>query len=344
MVGVERKPIRIYLDQADWSYLQRGRFSDVESSLRSLAEQKRIAIYISDEHLTESAGRKRRLELHLDYIRSFPNTYLITTSVEELLTQSVEEMRRSVVDENYRPSWSMKTLSLQEVTPAELLRRSRELGAQRGVWKVRAGLKRRSREARGKPTKVEIVRDERFIAAMLRGDRETSRKFLQSAQDESLSWWQNAVITAMGCFGTVMRRFVYAAPLDKSFGPIFQLGVVSQLKPVLWRDEEQMRSIYRKYKDDRAFARVALPLACRCALIREIHYNSQYKYQPSDEIDQRHAVFAFLVDLFTCDKRNVSPLQKTMRTGGFDIAIMIVEQLNKTLKEIQKRLEKPIAE
>lgn len=338
------RPVRVYLDQADWSYLQDGRFPEAEKNIRRYAEEGRLLLLISNEHLIETAELSNGLRKRIDYIRNFPNTYLIRNSSANVLKQSAASLVQFALDDSCRFTLSISMKPLKDFSLEDLVDTiPREFGIIHGLRSFSSRMTKLSRSARPeKMSKADLIRDERFISAMLRGDKATCKQHISDIHEGKATPFQQLVtdtsLEAGRQLGTLLDRIGCRTVMDKTMDPVFHACVMPHLDSEVRNNKEQLRQIFEIYQDQKAFARKSPPLAMRCAVYRAIHYNSLYRYKPSDETDQQHILFAVFADVFTCDKRNVSMLLDVLKTAvTIDISIVRTGQLDGVVQAIFKK-------
>src|SRR5262245_4956886 len=79
------KPVYIYLDQSDWSYLQAGDAPSELDRLIKLALSGRTRFIVSLAHFVENAGLSVGYRERNGFLRGFPALYVINDSPIEVL-------------------------------------------------------------------------------------------------------------------------------------------------------------------------------------------------------------------------------------------------------------------
>ena len=101
----EKKPVIVYLDQADWSHLRRGGYPEEESKLRRLGELGHAIYVISPVHLIETANNTDHLEESVRFLYEFPGACITFNSPYVLMQDNIYNLIDYVTDNcsSFRP-------------------------------------------------------------------------------------------------------------------------------------------------------------------------------------------------------------------------------------------------
>ena len=334
-------PVKVYLDQGDWSNLQDGVAGAAECRLRQLGREQKAVFLVSAAHFIETGKLKSGFKSRVAYLHGFPGTVwmkevagkkILKLSVQRLLDEAegrlpdpmhfeADPLGREDFQKTANfiklASWGLR-LPLLMMTTAE-----------------RMGRKARYAKL---SKKKDLEAQNRYTATVLFGDTAAWRDQL-SKRGMTLGPISNLfletihpVMTRMGAW--FQRRGV--VPLDgKRLDPIFASCVVPHLSREVALAPDRMDSLMRIWKDQQARARVAPSLACVASVDEYIHYLSDYEFKESDIWDMMHVAFAPLVDIFTCDKRNVRPVERTLKLGGISTQVFRTRRLDEVADAVE---------
>lgn len=133
----------------------------------------------------------------------------------------------------------------------------------------------------------------------------------------------------------IKRRNWYPA-MDRS-NPAFQRRVAIALPAEIKSSHERMR-VLRTAWEQPARAKRAPSLSIAVALEENNYRQTAAKYDLSVEVDLMHAVFAPVVAVFTCDKRNYPHVARVVTAAELPTAILRTGNLPAVINEIEKRL------
>lgn len=160
----------IYLDSADWSYLQEGRASEAEAKLRCLASDSEIALFISWEHMAEMAGLKNGLFDRLKFIKGFPNSHVFQSPSDSLLSSEVRSLACAVRKQPL-PHAPLNAGRISEAGDAVLEKILKFYGRPvRHVNRMMSEIAKIGRASNDARTAVELASRRRIVAQILRGE------------------------------------------------------------------------------------------------------------------------------------------------------------------------------
>jgi hypothetical protein len=256
---------------------------------------------------------------------------------------------------------------LSAIPEVQIINETVMTGALAGIHKISANTRRTSRAADAGKTKAQLAAEERSTAALLRGEEDNFRKYMQYARtydrfankgrlyriagrlEELIEQYgprlgilrpieERRYRTAMAggrLIGWIGERIGLVGPVSKRIDPVFTDVVLSSLPGEIRRDRARMDRIHKFWSNPMKRTRTVAPLACRAAVVESIHYNPAYRYQDSDEPDKEHVVFAPLVDIFTCDKRNVGPLRGVLDKTDTSTAVIRTGRLDEVVEAVE---------
>jgi hypothetical protein len=347
-------PINIYLDTADWSYLQTGKSTSAESVLRELAADGLINLLVSDEHLIEVAGlTDTDQEKRLEYFRSFPNALRILTTADQLLRADALRLAETVAGRE-APLLQLSATPISQIPLSNLLDEMQELALMRNAYYESAELINNGRKTSQHRSRQDVRSTDKMIKALASGDtRETIRQLVLSGQlqndktdeaEQRLNVWIEALrtgdieslanqineqIQASGqeigddwpgaeVFGTWLAQCDFTFV---TFGAVFQRSVLIYLPETVRQDGKLLAAVAKAW-EKRTVRAIVPTLLARAALIESIHYQPERDYVGSEPIDQLHVVYAPFAMVITCDQRNEGPLRQAL--GILDVAPMIL--------------------
>ena len=92
----------VFLDTADWSYVESGRDPSAIAALRALADAGAIKFVVTQDHLVEVAGLRQGLRRRLAFMREFPGTLLFAFSGSQLLRLAAFEFALNALGDEQR--------------------------------------------------------------------------------------------------------------------------------------------------------------------------------------------------------------------------------------------------
>jgi len=258
-------PLRVYLDQADWSYLASGRFHEEELRLRDFANEGRVSFFLSFEHLVETAGLRTGLEERMDFLRKFPGIFFLDTTSDKILAHSAESLV-SFAKKN-RPNAPM---------PIKLRQLSLIPSEQISALLLKARLTRRlvlsgksaetsSRKARPRKKKDQL-KEEKMLAQFVHEDWESYRKYL--INDVGINRFHLLIPRLLMAVSGALRRLfvdrfgVFSHSISR-IDPIFLGSVFSYLPSEVRADSDLQKRCYEIWSNKKKRFLCAVSLACR---------------------------------------------------------------------------------
>lgn len=311
-------PTTVYLDTADWAYLEEGKAPDVVTFLSELGETGAAVFVVSHEHWVEVAGLSHGLARRLDFIRRFPGTQRVVGSTNGLLAFDAQQLVRAVSGRGAAGA-SLPLEPLAGVPLSELRRWVEHFGRfVRAVDKHSTSLQR-SRRALGDARTAKAIRAEhRNLGAFLRGDAEGVVRHLARGgrvPGRAQNWLLRKSVSLVGRVAGELHRRGRLPFAELTYDPVFSATVVPLLESAARTNPEVLDAIYAYWRT-RGNRSVAPSLACQAALAERLEMQPDLRLLKSEAADARHAAYAPLVDLFTCDKRNRDPLRKALAEIG----------------------------
>jgi len=337
-------PVMVYLDQADWAYLQEGMADEAERKLRKLGEEGKTMFLVTYEHLYETGKLKLGYSARIQYLCGFPRTVWAQDQIsKEILGLSV----RGFIDEAIGQSRTHAVLNIVPLKDVNLLlmklvAKAFYLVSKPAIW-LRTALEQRVRRARvGRTKKMQMIH-ERYEAALFRGDiresfQELERMGLKVNPFRGKTVEILSPLIARGASWFRLRGKL--APDGKRFDHIFNSNVMPHLPSAILTNSEQRDAVMKTWKNPEQRANVAPSLACVTAVEEAVHYSTNYNYQESDTLDSMHVTYAPMVDIFTCDKRTFAPLKKAIKQGGFPTKVLRTGRLEAVVEAVEEVFKK----
>ena len=334
--------VHVYLDQADWSYLEDGRAADAERELRELAEDHPLLFLISMEHFVETGGLNVGVAKRLSYLKSFPGTMWVATEGTTLVKNSADALVDMALRGRERAPlelqlWPLENLSLAElenmVNVARLMRVAYSMGAKAETHarSTRKGMKKRTLQSQ-----------EKYVGHFIDGNWGKVRKHLEKKGIGGVRQWPGRLLMWLtsGAFSYAKRKGLWGIT-GARYDPVFNTWVYMHIDRDIRRNADHLTAIRKVWKDEKQRCSVAPELSCAVSIVESVFWNSARTYSISEEIDPFHAAHAPLVDIFTCDKRNEQPLRRVFRSGGLRTVLLRTKHLFDVIREIRIALGFP---
>ncbi len=281
----------VYLDSADWAYLEEGRAPGLEKELRHRAEAGELAFLLSHEHWVEVAGLGVGRERRLRFLCEFPGTYRLTAATDELLRFEARQLVALARGEQPSPV----VLPLEELDAASYASVEpwvSEYGAViRDNDRRVVSVKRYSRKIAPARDAKSVRRYNRKIGAFLRGVTDEVVRRLRAdgeLKGQIHEWILKRFVPRMGrTVKFLQRRWITYFP-NLRFDPVFASTVIPCFPDEVRRDAELIGTIYEAWrrKENRKFAPA---LACAVALGERLEMQPDIELKESDLADARHA-------------------------------------------------------
>ena len=114
------RSIRVYLDQADWSYLQDGMAPEAEARLRDAGSRGRATYFISWTHFAENSQLTEGLASRLSFLRSFPGVQRVEVPAQTLVSYHAQVLVDVAEGRPQRPP-AFQATPLNAVSETQLL-------------------------------------------------------------------------------------------------------------------------------------------------------------------------------------------------------------------------------
>ncbi len=326
----------VYLDTADWSYLESGKAAVAETQLRELGRVGKIALIVSLDHFVEASGLTRGRWSRVHYMHDFPGTLWLACSGYQITDLAIQLFAARCLDlgpirQQFLGGW-LAHRDVQEFE--EVVRNASKLRRVFGVYARAAAFSNTAaRTAHDRKT------NDRLLTMVRKGDRVGFRKCVAKS-GVTLPGWRGQMqrlaehILFAGATWARRRGLVSALPRADWH---FERCVGSRLPPSIRGSRETMLRLHAVWSDETRRAEASAALACVAALdLRQIATTNPEKMM-SSEIDKLHAAFAPLTDVFTCDKRNQPTLAavlakarhptRVLRTGHLDEVADLVSNM-----------------
>jgi hypothetical protein len=294
----------IYLDTADWAYLEAGRAPAEEAALRDLGRTG-VQFVVSFDHIVELAGLESGLISRFEFLRTFPGTLLYKCSGEQLIALYARSFTAQVLGFDIQPQEFLAT-PMNMLSVADLRVMMPRLRVLRAAQRMYATLisgaapigLRQNKKERDQKAKIrrlarsgsspeelhEYLRDKSLLKP---GMRAVAQRFAASVLCSVAQWGIAHGIASMA-----------PAP-DEEFEKIIGVGLTRKIRS----STDAMKALHAAWSDTGSLISKSPGLACIAGIRRELAPTKDVQKISSTEIDIRHVAFAPQVDVFTCDKR-----------------------------------------
>ena len=98
--------------------------------------------------------------------------------------------------------------------------------------------------------------------------------------------------------------------------PLLRSHVAAHFPKDVPNQVSALRELRVLRRDHDRWCRTAPELACSLAVRETLQNDLRRTYSSSDDLDASHALYAPIVDIFTCDKRNAEPIRRVLAKAG----------------------------
>lgn len=304
----------VFLDTADWSYLESGKETSAAESLRALADAGEISFVVTFDHIVEAGGLRTGLRPRLAFMREFPGTVLFAVSGAQLLRLAAHDFALTALQEQPASEpfecFAMPDKSIDELV--ELVRQTRPL---RLAHRLSAHITSRTNASAPVKTREEGDAQEKLQRLARLGDRKSFEAYL-SKKAPRLGGFKGYLQRAatpllIPLYDWASSRGILARAKHADF--LFDELVTSVLPPKFSTDEKLIGGLAKLWVQPEALALMSPSLACVKAIAKAQSPALDVQKIESTAHDKHHATFAPLVDVFTCDKRNQPLIAQTLK-------------------------------
>lgn len=304
----------VFLDTADWSYMEDGRQPEAAAKLRDLCASGRARILITLDHLLEIGGLKSGLASRLRFMHDFPGTVLLPVGGSQVTKLAAYAFAIAALGGEMEPQAlrckDLSTETIESLTEVVEQTRSLHLAQRLQAWAVSATFSDRKKlskedgEVHSKLHRLARKGDRQQLMDYLRKRRPLRglRAIVQDVAGRALfeiyRWGDE-------------RGILSAAVKNNDF--LFDELVSGALPRQLSSDPKIMRLLFETWARPDALALHSPSLACVAAIARGASPTKKTQKIRSTENDKRHAAFAPLADVFTCDRRVHPIISRTLK-------------------------------
>jgi len=335
----DESPRRVYLDTADWSYLEEGRDPESERVLRDLGEVGDACFVVTFDHLVEISGLESGRGSRVAYLQNFPGTVLLSVSGIQVLSTSTrnfvaQSLGLSTVTLDL-PTQRMRDLSvaslLDEIDKFRMWREVQGIGARLETSSM-VGTTKKKRES--KNSLMRVAR--KGSVAMLREHIMREETFRPGIRGLVQVGAMHALVKLQGW----MAQNGIGIPATRR-EQAFERLIVPSLPREIRRSSTAMSTLRTSWKNEAATADVSPAVACSAAI--EVASNPSkdpVKFR-SSENDKHHAAFAAMMHVFTCDKRVQPSVDSTLRAGRRAVRVIRTQRLHEVVAAVRESLRQP---
>ncbi len=317
----------VYLDTADWSYLESGKCPQADACLRAAGERGDVAYLVSVEHFVEISGLNDGLERRIDYLRKFPATMWVGIGGSDILEFEAKALAAKALGTeppmtDCPTGWMVNEPDRKLQSAIAMARRAR------GLYSLYARAEAAARRARAPDTHQQV---EKLFGFLVRGDfRGLDR------------WMDKRGLKQPGLRGSAQRLLLRGVEKGLAFAqalelypavdrsdPSFDRVVASKLPRAVRRSRPAMTKIQRAWREQTERVRHVPSLSVVAALEMATYRQLASKYDASVEVDKMHAAFSPLCSVFTCDKRNLATIRSILESAGRDTKVLNTGRLIK---------------
>lgn len=312
----------IFLDTADWSYMEDGRQPEAAAELRALCADGRARILVTADHLLEIGGLTSGRSSRLRFMHSFPGTVLLPVGGSQVTKLAAYDFAFAALDGDMEP----QALRCQEMSasPIETLTKAVEqtwvldLAQRFQAWATSASFSDRK-----KSSKQDVEMHSKMHRLARKGDTQEVMDYLRKRRPLSglRGIVQNVAgraLVALYQWGNDRGILSVAAKNDFLFDELVSGALPRQLSS----NPQIMGLLFELWSRPDALALHSPSLACVAAIARRSSPTRKTQKIRSTENDKRHAAFAPLVDVFTCDRRVQPIISQTLKVARSQTAVL----------------------
>lgn len=318
----------VYLDTADWSYLETGRYEDATKELRKLGHEGRVTYVITLDHILECVGLTSGRGRRLDFMRTFPGTVLLKLTGAQVLKWDVLGLASMLLDQpevtkavECTPMCEHALDELLDIAKAlRPLHFAHDLSARASVVGSSARGKE-SRQVRQQMTRLHRLAREGDIAQAIAHVEKVNR-------DKSWLRRKGGVLAARGLvrfYAWMRERGLTSAASDGDF--LFDTLVTAALGPELAKIDGVMRGMKALWKDRQSLSVLSPSLAVTRAICERAPPSKDPAKVRSTEVDRQHACFAPLMDVFSCDRRTYDAIHALLVRAEIPVTVIRTQSL-----------------
>lgn len=317
----------VFLDTADWSYLEAGQDHKAGEKLRALGESGDATFVVTMDHLVEAVGLRTGLRHRLAFMRAFPGTVLFHFGGAQLLRLAVLELAAMLVQSG-ESEHEFRCQSLSDHSLDELESITKGLRGLRWAVDLSAFATARAAPVGVKLPPAQRATDAKIHRLAREGDRFALADYLRRTTGGGSS---ARVIQRLASRGLValyafaLRRGLISEAAGGDL--LFDQLVTAALPTEFAANDELMRGMKSLWSDPDLLAFSSTSLAC-VKDIEEARTPTRDRAKiRSTYVDRHHACFAPLMDVFTCDKRIHRIVERAVGRSESSVAVVRTRSL-----------------
>jgi len=294
---------------------------------------------VTFEHFYETGILMEGYEDRIEYLHGFPGTVWSQINSITLVKHSVLWL----LDASGGPPVDPLSLDFTPLVWKDLLEVEKEIKGYSSILEpilaTMAVAEQMSRQLRKGQTKKEQLSNEREFAAFLsKGPEIWHRQLSQIREDGGAPnlWEGDEAKALLAQLASALERHGLLAMASSRIDPIFSSLVLPHLPPEIARNPESVKALQKLWSNQKRRAELTPSLACVATVDEELYRNPEQKFEESDILDSMHVAYASLVDNFTCDKRNVGPVEKAIKLSGAQTRVFRTKRLDEVAQAVEE--------
>lgn len=318
----------VYLDTADWSDLEVARDPAATAELRALGASGAASFIVTHEHLREAIGLTSGRRNRIEFMRAFPGTVLACVGGAQLLKLATFEFAMALFEGEIAPQ-AFRCVPMASETADQILAAMKPMRYLHWIDSFNARVTARSSDAGVKVERAQRDANRKLHRLARQGDLTRLEEYLRGSGKVRAGLSGRAQLLAARSLARLYEWMYARGLLSRASGGevLFDQLVTGVLPPSIATDTSIMRALYTRWSDPRVLATLAPSLACVKAIASAQTPTRDVQKVRSTEVDKHHAVFAPLVDVFTCDKRNHPIIDRTLRLAGISVSVLRTRSL-----------------
>ncbi len=339
------QPLRIYLDQADWSYLSDGKYPSAEARLRELGQEGEVLYWISHEHLFETGALTVGLQARLEFLRGFPAIFMMECCSAQVLHHDFEVLLATATGAKSPEPLQVRGVSLSGSSVTKLNDMVRDSRSYVNAMMRCVSGERHSRRARPE-TQKEQASEAKFSRVFMKGDWRAVQKHLKKRLPR-WTWFDAAnakMLMSVASSGErLLERIGMPLLADGKWDITFTRVVLPRVVMEAMSQRRMLSpatvaEIAKLWRDAELRPMLVPSMACVAAVIENVYRRPKEEYGLDAELDWKHAAYAPWVNVFTCDKRNHDHIDAVIRKREVPSRILRTNQLDRVVDAIEELL------
>lgn len=324
----------VFLDTADWSYMETGRAGGATSALRELCSTGAVRILVTADHLLEVGGLTNGRASRMAFMRGFPGALLVPVSGSQILKMDAVALALHALGDEMAPR-QLPCKELGALPQVELEAMVRQTWPLRFAQNLHARATSSALESIPRTSKEDRQAADKLHRLARKGNASKVLEYLQRrhARGRLESFVQSLAVSGLvSLYRWSNDRGIVSAASNGDW--LFDRYVSGALPRQFSSNPALMEPVFRTWSRPDELAAVAPSLACVSAVARQTDAIKDRKKIRSTETDKLHAAFAPLVDVFTCDGRMRPIIDRVFKGTGIGPTLLRSSSLQEVVEEL----------